>query len=309
MSTRRFPSLPTLAVLGPLAVLGLAPPGPARAQTVPVDILSLYDRIPSPPSTPQEAYRRAECTVEDGCHAERAYEAVSARFQEVAAQIDLALAASSQPMGDPLQGMTPEELQAKLATMSQQEQVAFAMAMSRQAGSMALQPEPAAVQEAVAAMQRVHEELGRDGVEGGGFTVRLEQLQADLERERIEIGTWATSDELEDASGLPGPGWEQAQLEASDRHLAAVAVYQQGVLDLFGEELSRQRARYSDFQEKLAAIGYGADAVNAHTRTQLIGVQQGMLRAARPLMGVSLDATRRGASLQLERAKMERTNR
>jgi hypothetical protein len=293
-----------------VALLALALAAPASAQTVPVDILSLYDLIPAPPSTPDEAYERAGCTVGAGCDADRAYEQASARFAEVAQQIDIALAAAApRPGGDPLQGMTPQEMQAKLATMSREEQIAFAMAMSRQqAGAMpTLKPEPPAVQEAVALLRRLQEELGRESMAGGGpFEREVARLQADLERKQNEIGAWAASDQFKDANGLPGPEWHRVQLEAADQHLAAEAEYDQALQVLYREELSRLKDRYAPFQRALAAIGYGTDAVNAQTRFELIGMQQGMLRAAAPLARISRSATSSGAQrrLDLERLRM-----
>ncbi|HEX2166182.1 MAG TPA: hypothetical protein VHG09_02985, partial [Longimicrobiales bacterium] len=61
------------------------------------------------------------------------------------------------------------------------------------------------------------------------------------------------------------------------------------------EEAARQNAFFSDFQKKLAASRYGAEAVNAMSRSQLLAAQQTILEAAARLLAASRGATEAAA--------------
>lgn len=298
-------------ILIPLSLLCLVAPASGQ-QTVPIDILGLYDRIPPPPTNVQEAYERAGCTLEGGCAADKAYRHIAQELAEVAQGLDMALAAASRPPGDPLQGMSPAELQQKLQSMSQEEQIRYAMELSQRqatAANAARRSEPPAVQAALAEARKIQEQVGQDAINGGAyFTDIVARLQAERQRQRAEAEPLLKAPNLKDAQGLPTDAYWQAQADAQIVYIAAEQQYEQALAVAMREEITRLKARFGAFQQSLVAIRYGADAVNGSTRSTLLGIQQRMLRAARPLMDASRLATAYGAELRKEQLEMQRNN-
>lgn len=284
---------------------------PAVAQdVVPIDVLGLYGQVPTPPSTVLEAHGRAAC-ANGGCDISSVYGHVEAELTEVARQIELALtkaAYQAQPAASPaaisMQNMTEAEraaLQQRVAAMSPEEQMAFAMEMSRQSssGAVALQPEPAEVQAALDAVVALQQEAGHAATTGSltPFKDRLTQLQTDAQRSHDEIDavTVTKVQATIGADGVPGPERASILVDAMEQHIAIEDDYLQAFLIAFRQDVARQRARFAEFQEKLEAAGYGADARNAKTRQDLLTGQKMMLDGAIRLFGASRTATARGA--------------
>lgn len=288
--------------IAPLVLLSLALCAPAAAQqTVPIDIVALYGQIPELPSSLLQAHGRATCAPPRSCDASGLYGPIEAHFTELARQLELAIAAASRPAGDPMMGLTPEEMSSKLQAMTREEQVAFAMEMSRQQHAPPKQ-ESAPVGAALAEAARLTQEastdvLGESPSVRVGFMHRHEELRTALERELAAVDTWFQSGGFYDSQGLPNEKWEAGTAQAMERRFAAHDSYLQNLAQAFNQEIAFQRARFSPFQQKLAAIGYGQQAVNQMSRSQLLAVQKMMLRAGSMLAEASRRATEDGAAL------------
>ena len=294
----------------PFVLLSLALSAPAAAQqTVPIDIVALLGQIPEPPSTLIHAHGRATCAPPRACDASPLYAPLEARLTDVARQLELAIAAGGRPAGDPMMGMTPEEMRSKLEAMTREEQVAFAVEMSRQQNAPPRQ-ESAPVVAALAEAARLTQEastdvLGETPSVRAGFTHRREELRATLERELAEINTWFHNGGFYDSQGLPNERWEAGTAQAMERRIAAHESYLQGLAEAFSKEVTFQQARFSPFQQKLVAIAYGQHAVNAMSRTQLLAIQQMMVRAGAMLAEASRTATEDGAALWVKKLEAD----
>ncbi|HEX2168051.1 MAG TPA: hypothetical protein VHG09_12530, partial [Longimicrobiales bacterium] len=258
----------------------------AGQEMVPVDVLALHGQVPPPPSSPQEAYERAGCGQEGGCDAGRVFGPIEERFTAISHRLDAAQIAWSQRAqpSNAMQNMSQAELlelQKKLAAMSQAEQIEFATQLSRSQGA-ALAPEPPSVRAALDAARVMAEQLNALAISQRRetFLEVFTRLRAESEREHGVASAYATDDRWKDAVGLPGPEWEQAQIKAMEMHIIAENEYLDELRNAMNEEAARQNALFADFQKKLAASRYGAEAVNAMSRSQLLAAQQTILEAA-----------------------------
>lgn len=290
----------------PLLLAGLCTATPGGAQEfVKIDILPKFEEIPIPPVSADEAYARAECDA--SCSVDAFFAPVETMFGDIARRMELLQMALASQITNPYAGMDPAELQARVQAMTPQEQMEFAMEMSRAgAGGGAARPESPAVRDAVNEAYRIVEAIGDDAIrEGEGvprFPTRVGRMQDELRARHGEISTWEATERRKLREPTPdedaGPyiaATAAIRREAARRHVAAEDEFLRALSGMWREELQHQRTRFSSFEPKLAAVGYGEDAVGRASRDPLVGTQRSMLEPVRVLLGASKDATRNAA--------------
>lgn len=289
-----------------VTVLGVPPCIPALAfgqEFVRVNILDLYDQLPPPPATVQEAHALADCAVQPGCSVRQFEE----KLADITRQVEILLAALSlQPGVNPMQNLNPEELQRKLLSMSREEQIKLAMEMSRQA-VVPIVPEPAPVGAAVDEMVKIQEQVGNEG--GFAWIANKEaELRKELERKHREVAQWEKGERdrilKEDVAG-GREEWHAVAVTAVERYIAAEQGYQQALQSVWREEITREKARFAAFQQRFAAIRHGQDAVNTSTTYNLVGVQQMMLTVAASFFDTSRRAAQSGATLWVRKLELD----
>lgn len=292
-------------LLGPL--LGAA--DASAQQVVKVDVLQLYGDLPKPPTSVQEAHARAACVRERFCTVTAFFDPFEQKLGKLNEQLEMAFVGFSQPAANPLANADPEELRARIAAMTQQEQIAFAMELSGMTAT-ALVPEPPAIQAAVDEVWKVREAIGDEAVamvEGRYRGFDEEALLAEVRRKHAEIEGWQAAEWAKLVEPSPSASaaahqahnaaWHRIRDEAMERQIAAEHEYQQALQEQWVRELNRLRDRYSPFQGKLAAADYGEAAKNKRTKEDFTTMQTGMLSALGPLLEASRRATKSGADL------------
>ncbi|HUH12529.1 MAG TPA: hypothetical protein VMK65_05445 [Longimicrobiales bacterium] len=296
-----------------LSALLLAPLlGPADAsaqQVVKVDVLQLYGDVPKPPTSVQEAHARAACERERSCTVAAFYDPFEEKLGKLNQQLQMAVAGFSQPATHPLANVDPAELRARIASMTQAEQIAFAKELSGMTAT-ALVPEPPLIQAALDEVWEVREAIGDEGiaiVEGRYKGFHEEALLEEVRRKRAEIEGWEVAEKAKLVEPSPSASagahqahnaaWYRIRDEAMERQIAAEHAYQQALQDQWVRELNRLRDRFAPFQGKLAAADYGEAAQNKRTKEDFTGMQTAMLSALGPLLEASRRATQSGADL------------
>lgn len=336
---KRMPSL--VAGLVCLPALALA------QESVKVNILDLYGQIPAPPSTLQEAHARAVCNPQGGCDVSRFYAPTEEKLVPLARQLDLLLAATNPAGGTSGGNMTAEqaqELERRLAAMSEEERIRFAMQMAeqqmRQPATMPV-PEPAAVQAALEEELKLREQIGDQvvaAVETGSYenawfldheAAAQRKLLAELERKHEEISAWSSAewakiatptqrDRCADPEPWTGiraycneiePRERRVRAEEMDRRIAAEQEYLRELQGVWRAEINGHRARFTPFQQKLAAIRYGDDVKNGFNKHSLIGMQKLMLYVAFGMAQASERASQRGAEWWQRKLDFDREGR
>jgi len=277
---------------------------PSFAQEmIKVNIIELYDKVPAPPPDVKAARARAECTGEGvtlNCNTEKFFkpteestDALSRRFGD----LGMALA---QPQADAMKKVDPEEMNKKLASMTQEEQIAYAMEMSKQMGlTKALQPEPEAVQAALEECNVLNQAIAADAQNIMEITKKKMALREQRDMKHQEISEW----EAAEAKRIPLVDGGEAgkfhdpklsyilRVKAMDRHIVAENEYLKALPAQWNDQLKSEKTRYSPLQGKLVTIHYGEDAKNVESKQRLVEGQSELLGPIGELMSVSKEAT------------------
>ena len=301
------------AICAPLCVAA-----PVQAQeAVRVDILSLYGSIPRPPGAVEEAYGRAHCEVRQGCSAEEHYAPTEKSLGELNMKLQQLSAALQQAPSHPLANVDPEELERKLAAMSQAEQIRFAqqLANAEMAGAETVVESPA-VQAVMREAAAVREAIGRDAIaRGGESTFQPDALAAALREElgRIDVEVAAKR------AAVPQPDDQgpSAAIIAYERQISAIeqdgmrqrldaqAEYHRAVADAWHRHLAATRDRFARLQSLLPGIRYGQAARGNTARLDIVNVQLLMLGVANDLLLASRRATESGAQMWLAKLQFD----
>jgi len=249
-----------------------------------VDVVKYYDKLIPPAPSAKEAYQKAKCSDSSGasCSDDALFEGL--RGTLITHLKDLA-ASDGGAGGDMMKQMQDPDFQKKLASMSQEEKMKFAMEMAQQ-----MKPpepttaEPPQVTSVMREAGKINDEVGQEDMK------RMEKAQSELAyRQKIDaehkaIDTWQQAeierlpvihDKTEDH---PDPkGVHRVKLEAIDKHLAVVDRELKAQSAAWSKDVSAQKLRYGKFASDLAAIHYGDDAANDVTRNMLSMTQRHML--------------------------------
>ncbi len=272
--------------------------------SVNVNVLELYGEVPAPPKTVHEAYSRAECTVNGDmylCDTKNYYKKIDDKVAALGKQFEKAGVYLTQPTVNAMASVDPKEMQKKMATMTQAEQIAFAMEMNKKMGlgPKALAPEPEAVQEAMTEYQRINALNAAEMQDVMAILKKKNRIIEERNRKSKEIDVWAAAEQAK----LPYIGDSEAgkykdvkaiyaiEVRAMDKHITAENEYLAALQKQWHELLTGQKERYGKLQQKLAAIRYGEDAKNVETKRNLLGAQQLMMGPVDELLTLSKNGT------------------
>lgn len=284
-------------------------------EMVKMNMVVLADNIPAPPTDVKAAYQRLECievNMAQRCSVDKFYQPVTDELTAVKQQLEQLNAVLAMPAESGMQNMTPEEMQQKIASMTPEEQMQFAMQMNEQ--MMNVVPEPdeviAAIEEQNQLSMQISTELMNPGEK---FQKRL-SLARERENKHQEVNAWyrAEYDKLPivsfgEAGRGPEPKAEYALKVASlEKHIAVENEYLQALQQFWPEYRDHLKAQYTPFQEKLAAINYGEDALNQTNKRILVGGQVLLLTPAEYLLDYSREVTKTAADWWLQLQELER---
>jgi len=284
-----------------------------------VNVLELYGRVPLPPANVQAAYARHECKEENTylrCNVEKFYKAIVDEQNALGQQFAKLSLVLNAPAPVAAQQMDPEEIRKKMETMSVEEKMKFAMAMTQQMGlgPKALTPESEEVIAAQEEYGKLNERLALDGQNPNERFKKQAELTMARERKHDEINTWYTAEHKKiplvsfgEAGRYPEPKAEYALKQAAmDKHFAAENEYLQALLKHWPEEIAYLKTLYTPFQENLATINYGEEAENVETKRLLVGGQTSMLNSVDALVKLSRTATEEAMKWQFGKMELEK---
>jgi hypothetical protein len=303
-----------------IVILLSALPFVASSQdVVKVNILEIAGTIPSPPSDVKDAYSRTAVEKEDPTggtrNADAFYKPIMDRIDGVSQQIGKAIEVLSKPQMDVAKEIDQKEMQKKFKSMSQEEQMKFAMEMSKKMGMgpKVMARESNAVIDAQQECTKVTQAAGVDVQSYQANNAAHEQVIKDRDAKHAEIQTWQEDQVSKlpqisygEMSG-PEPKAEYAVLtKAMEKHLAAENEFLKRVQKEWKTAWDKYSARYAPLQEKLAKIHYGEDAKNPETRRQLLSGQQMMVSGTAELVALSRNATDDAAQWWQKKLELEK---
>jgi hypothetical protein len=289
-------------IISSLLLIFLSIPSFAQ-EMIKVNIIELYDKIPAPPADVKAARARAECTGEGvtlNCTAEKFFKPTEESTEALARQFGELGMALAQPQADAMRKVDPEEMKKKLESMTQEEQIAYAMEMSKQMGlTKALEPEPEAVQAALEECDALNLAIAGDAQNIMEITKKKMALREQRDRKHQEISEWEAAEAKKiplvdggEAGKFPDPKLSYSlRVKTMDKHIAAENEYLKALPAEWNDHLKSEKARYSPLQGKLVAIHYGEDAKNVETKQKLVNGQSQLLGPIGELMSVSKEAT------------------
>lgn len=281
-----------------------------------MDIVPLADKIPAPPADVKAAYLRLECievNMAQQCSADKFYQPAVDELAPVKQKLEQLNAALAMPASAGMQNMTPEEMQKKMAAMTPEEQMQFAMEMAGQQTpkKMRLEPENviAAIEEHSQLAMQISTELQTPHET---FQKRI-SLSRQRETKHQEINAWFGAEynklplvSYGEAGRYPEPKAEYAlKVAALEKHIAADNEYLQALQQLWPEYREHLKAKYTPFEQKLAATNYGEDARNLTNKQILVGAQAMLLAPADELLSFSRDVTETAAKWWLQKLELE----
>lgn len=282
--------------------------------SVRVNIPDLYDNVPPPPATVQEAYNRAECEgVGEKCTTTRFFSGTHATLADLEAKFRSASAHLTQPVSPALASIDPAEVQRKMASMSQSEQVAYAMAMAKQMSPGARVPEPEEVQSAVEEFNRLNQVSAAELQDPSTVMERWTRIAMERDRRHKEVDAW----EAAEIQKLPFVDFSEAgkfrdakamhaiSMKAMQKHIDVQNEYLKALARKWRDALSANRKRYARYQGLLEAVGYGDAAKNNDTKQTLLLGQQLMSGPLQELLQVSEEATREAVDLWNRRITLQ----
>lgn len=288
-------------------------------EMIKVDILERYGKIPAPPADAQAAYNRLVCVVENGfekCEAKKFYLLTADALAALEQQITKTQAALAQPGVQAMQQIDPQEMQKKIEAMSPEEKIQFAMQMSQMAlGMQNVQPESEEVQEALAAFGEVSVAVNSEYTNPDEIAKQKRQLDAERQRKHEEIDAWAQAEhaKIPQVAGGPGVGMipepkaaHALKVSTVEKHIATDNEYLTALQKWWPEEIKKQKARFSPFQQKLAAVDYGEQANSTVHKQTLVQGQSMMLSTAAALAQFSRDVSESAGKRWQEKLKLEK---
>jgi len=288
-------------------------------EMIKVNVLGLYDRVPLPPASVQAAYERHECKVENTylrCYLDKFYKPIIDEQNMLGQQFEKLNLVLNAPAPASLQQMDPEEIRKKMESMSVEEKMQFAMAMTQQMGlgPKALTPESEDVIAAQEEYAKLNERFALDMQNTEARYKKQTDLKQARERKHEEVNAWYTAEHkkiplvsYDEAGRYPEPKAEYALKQAAmDKHFTVENEYLQALLKYWPEEINYLKTLYTPFQQKLAAINYGEDAENIETKRLLVGGQTSMLGSVEALIKLSRAATEEAVKWQLGKIELEK---
>lgn len=293
-----------------IVLLILALPCVAISQdVVKVNVLEIAGKIPAPPKDVKDAFSRTTEVKEAGIvNARREtgpfYKPAADKLAATEQQIGKAIEVLSKPQRDAAKEMDQKEMQKKFKSMSREEQMKYAMEMSKKMGmgSRVVALEPKDVQAAQEECSNLNLAIGQDMQTFQAKAQAREKITQDRDAKHDEVQKWQGEQVAKlpqinygEMSG-PEPQAEYAVLtKAMDKHLAVENDYLKAVQKEWKATWDKYNARYAPLQEKLARIHYGEDAKNPETKRQLLTGQSQMLSSTGELMELSRKATESAA--------------
>lgn len=287
-------------------------------EMIKINVLEIYEHVPLPPANVQAAFARHECKEENTylrCNAEKFYQPIVDEQNALGMQFEKLNLVLNTPAPAAVQTMAPDEIRKKMETMSVEEKMQFAMAMTQQMGfgSKALTPESEEVIAAQEEYSRLNERIAGENL-SARFTLRVTELKTARARKHDEVEAWYAAEHkkiplvsYDEAGKAPEPKAEYALKQAAmNKHFAVENEYLQTLLTHWPEEIAFLKTLYMPFQQKLAAINYGEDAENIETKRTLAGGQQIMFGASGVLPEISRAATEEAAQWQLRKLELEK---
>jgi len=283
-------------------------------EMIKIDIVALADEVAAPPTDVKAAYLRLDCTVVNmarECSSGKFYQPMTDTLAAIKMQLEKLSQALTVPASSGMQNMTPEEIQNKLDSMSLEEQMQFAMQMSY--GSGAVQPESDEVIAALEEYPQLTEQISMESQNSGEMIQKRNTLAQQRDNKHQEINSWFTEEygklpmvSFGEVGRGPEPKAEYAlKVAALEKHIAAENEYLQALQRFWPEYRGDLQARYTPFQEKLAAINYGEDAVNIENKRILVSLQGQLLTPVERLLGFSHETTDTAAKWWLQKLDLE----
>jgi len=302
-------------VVFPMVVLG--------QEMIKVNVLEYYDKIPAPPLDVKDAYARLVCTGEvdnQRCSSEKFYKAVVDELKPLSERMEKLNMVLSQPTVNVMQQIDPEAVKKKMESMTQEEKIQYAMQMSQQMSQQLnvankTAPESPAVLDAIEEHGRINEQVALEMTTAADPTNPKMKLVLERSRKHDDVKTWAEAEHKKIPLVNYGPGAGQmpdqkkvAALERAtlDKHLVVENDYLKALQTVWKDELAKQKARFTPYQQKLAAVHYGEDAISYTNKTTLLGGQGLMLETARSLINWSQSATDEAAGWWQQQLDLEK---
>ena len=248
------------------------------------DLLKYYDKLIPPVLSSKEAYQKAKCPEGAGnpCTDNAMFDDLRSKLNEHVKELTMQSAAGESGM---MKQMQDPDFQKKLASMSQEEKMEFAMQMAQQMKPPApTTAEPPAVQAVMREAGKINDEVGKEDMK------RQEKAEAEIAyRQKIDtehksIDAWQEAEikKLPVVHDLtmdyPDPkGVHRVKLEAIDKHLAVVDRELKAQSDKWSKDVAADKQRYGKFGSELVGIHYGDDAANDVSRNMLALTQRHML--------------------------------
>jgi hypothetical protein len=283
-------------------------------EMVKINVPALADKFPPPPADVKAAYLRLECievNMAQQCSADKFYQPMTDTLAAIKLQLEKLSLALTVPASSGMQNMTEEEIQTKLDSMSLEEQMQFAMQMSYGAGAM----QPESSDEVIAALEeysQLTEQISMEIQNPGELIQKGITLAQQRDNKHQEINSWFNEEygKLPIVSfGEVGRGAEPKaeyalKVAALEKHIAAENEYLHALQKFWPEYRGHLQARYMPFQEKLAAINYGEDALNPQNKRLLVSGQGLLLTPAEELLSFSREATENAAKWWLQKLQL-----
>jgi hypothetical protein len=207
-------------------------------EMVKVNIIAYYDQVPAPPPDVKAAYQRLTCVEENmslQCSAEKFYQPIVSDLAGIKQQLEQLNIALAMPVSSGMQNMNPEEIQKKMAAMTQEEQMQFAMEMSQQMMNTGMNnmPESDEVLAAIEEHGQLATQIATEFQNPSETSRKRTALARERERKHQEVNTWfkAEFDKLPlvsfgEVGKGPGPKAEYTLKVASmEKHIAVENEY------------------------------------------------------------------------------------
>jgi hypothetical protein len=287
-------------------------------ETVKVNALELYDRIPAPPPDAAAAHVRLDCRPESArrrCDVAKFYRAIDGELADLKRRIDEAQASLDQPAAPAAPNVDPAALQKQIEKMTPEQAMQFAMQFSRQmTGAQAAPPESAEVRAAIAEAQKVNSRSSDDLLHPDETAKRLARIDLQRRRRLDELQQWREAEYrklpevnlgavvgiVKDPKAVHALG-----LQAADRRIAAENEYLAALHTLWPQELEKRKAIHRPLQRALIAADYGETAAGITSRQILTHGQASIANAAAFLLHRSREASENAGLAWLERLDLE----
>jgi hypothetical protein len=293
-------------------------------EMIKVNVLEYWNKLPAPPLDVKDAYSRLGCVSESDaqCNSDKFYKSINDELTPLSERIAKLHVVLSQPAVNTMQKIDPEEVKKKMAAMTQEEKIAYAMQMSQQMNQQLnaannTSIEPQAVLDAIEEYGKINEQAALEMNVSADPSNKKIQLLMNRDKKHEEVRAWSDAEHkkipLVDYGAVAGKMPDQKmvaalKVTALEKHLAVENDYLKVLQSLWKDELVRLKTRFTPFQEKLAAVNYGEDARSYGNKSSLLGGQGLMLETAKGLVGWSKGATDEAANWWREKLRLEKQN-